>query len=391
MANLIFSRASRPSGGNLAHCLLPSSVLLLVLSVSFAVGSAHAAPCTLVGSVSTWNDGNGNWSNNADWIGGVPNSSSQNACITDGTSTVTFDINASVADLHLASGNTLTTNLNTQLSVFGTQIINAGQIQLNGGGNTNSFLNIANNVALQGGGTLTLSVAPGAGSAFIQGNAGGLTLTNVDNTIQGAGVIGNNGLALTNDVGGTINANVSGQGLLLDGGGLVTNAGLLKATNGGFLEIENTVNNAGGNITADGGTAQFFGAAVIQGGTLNTLNGGILGTPGGNSATLDGSTGAGAVTISPGSTYTSALNSTTNILGTINNNGDLQVNGGANTNTALNLTGNTVLQGGGGGTVTLSTNGSGSGFAILLGSGATLTNANNTIQGCWKPRTAGSC
>ncbi len=324
MAKLISSRASRPSGGKLAHRLLPSSLLLVVLSVSFAARPAHAAPCTL-SSPTTWNiAGNDTWSTNGDWNpAAFPNSSSTNTCITNGTSTVTLDTNASVADLQLASGNTLSTNLGTQLSVFGTQILNAGQIMVNGGAATNTFLNIANNVALSGGGTLTLSTAAGSGAAFIQQSGGNFTLTNVDNTIEGTGLIGNGGLTVVNESGGTINANLSGGGLTLNGGGGVTNAGLLEATNSGILQIENTVNNAGGNITANGGTVQVINA-TIQGGTLNTLNSGTLETLGGFSATLDGSTASGAITISTGSTYLSPLNSTTNLLGTITNNGNIQ-------------------------------------------------------------------
>src|SRR5260370_10613630 len=182
MAKLISSRASRPSGGKLAHRLLPSSLLLVVLSVSFAAGPAHAAPCTL-SSPTTWNiAGNGTWSTNADWNpAAFPNSSSTNTCITNGTSTVTLDTNASVADLQLASGNTLTTNLGTQLSVFGTQILNAGQIMVNGGAATNTFLNMANNVALSGGGTLTLSTAPGSGAAVVARVAGSVHLADGGN------------------------------------------------------------------------------------------------------------------------------------------------------------------------------------------------------------------
>jgi hypothetical protein len=41
---------------------------------------------------------------------------------------------------------------------------------------------------------------------------------------------------------------------------------------------------------------QFYGSTAIRGGTLNQING-FLGTPQGNTAILDGSTGAGAVTI----------------------------------------------------------------------------------------------
>src|SRR5215469_10389566 len=133
-----------------------------------------------------------------------------------------------------------------------------------------------------------------------------------------------------------------------------------------------------GNITANGGTVQLFGNTDVQGGTLNSLNSGTLETPTGNIATLDGTT-HGAITLSTGSTYTTGLNGTTNLLGTINNKGNFLVNGGAGNNTSLSLVGNTTLAGSKG-KVTLST-ATGGGNAIIQGSGVTLTNTNNIIEG----------
>lgn len=323
-----------------------AAVATLLVAACLSVPQAQGQ-CTLGGTLSTWNvAGNGNWSNDADWNPvGFPNSSSRNVCITNGTSTVTLDTNASVANLQLAAGNTLTTSLNRQLAVFGTQILNGGQIVLNGGAATNSFLILDNSVTLSGGGTLTMTVAGGGGNTFIQQGVGGVTLTN-QGAIQGAGVIGNGGLALSNP--GTINANASGQALLLNGSG-IANTNLLEATNNGVLQINGTtVNNVGGNITANGGTVQFFGSVTIQGGTLNTSGGGTLGTPSGNAARLDGSTGAGMVTVN--GTYTSALNTQTTLLGTINDKGNIQLNGGNATNSFLLMGSgsalNTTLQGG---------------------------------------------
>ena len=89
----------------------------------------------------------------------------------------------------------------------------------------------------------------------------------------------------------------------------------------------------------------------IQGGTLNTTSGGTWGRFQ-SGVTLDGSTAAGAVTVSTGSTYTEEGNSQTTILGTINNKGSILVNGGGGTNTYLFLGGNTTLSGAG--TLTLS-------------------------------------
>jgi hypothetical protein len=221
-------------------------------------------------------------------------------------------------------------------------------------------------------------MSEGSGSPSIQAAASGLTLTNSSTSlIQGAGVIGNTGgLILANN--GTVNANSSGQTLFLDSNanGGVTNTGLLEATNKGTLQISTVINNAGGNITANGGAV--LSNSTIQGGTLNTLGGGTMGTNPGFNSTLDGST-HGALTISAGSTYTNGNASNLITLGNIINNGNIQVAAGSN-NSFLFLNNNTTLNGNG--TVTLSTTGGGS--AIILqenGPLLTLTNASNTIQG----------
>ena len=279
----------------------------------------------------------------------------------------------------MSKGSTYTSPLNSTTNILGT-INNNGSFQLNGGSATNTSLTLVGNTTLQGsGGVVTMNTTgSGGGNALIQGN--GFTLTNTNNTIQGEGVIGDGTLILVNEAGGTINANSTLNGLIstltLNGSGGVTNTGLLEATGSGMLQLETTVNNAGGNITANGGTVQVFG--TIQGGTLNTTAGGTMETIG--TVTLDGSTD-GALTLSKGSTYTSPLNSATHVLGSINNNGNIQLNGGSATNTYLALNANTTLQGSGGGTVTLSTVASGGGSAYIEGNSVTLTNTNNTIQG----------
>jgi len=352
-----------------------AATVMMCLSSSAALG---ACP-TLAGTVSTWTDGNSNWLNAGNWNSGVPNSTTS-ACINDGTSTVTLDANQvlNTLDLQIGSGNTLTSGLNMDLFVFGTQIINNGQFLMNGGGGANTFLALQNNVTLSGTGALTLTTAGGGGTSFIEQAFGGLTLTN-QSTIQGAGIIGQNGLALVNS--GTVNANTSGQVLTLQGTA-VTNTGLMEATNSGVLNINGVaVNNAGGTISANGAGAfvQLFGNTTIQGGTLNNNGGAFFGTPQGNVAVLDGSTGAGAVTIN--GTYTSALNTDTYLLGTINNAGNIQVNGGGGTNTQIFIdSANVMLQGGG--TVTLSSlTGGGQAFIDQAAGGLTLINVNNTIQG----------
>ena len=315
----------------------------------FCLGSTTAlAQCTLT-SPDTWTNLalNGDWNTSGNWSVSVPTSST-NTCITDGTSTVTSNVSGSTADLQLATGNILNFDPGTILSVFGTQIINAGQINVISGGGQNAALELENNVTLSGNGKLTLSNSGGGGTAFIYQAAGGLTLTN-QSTIQGAADIGLNGLSLINQ--GTVDANTSGQTLeLVSMSNGVNNAGgLLRASNGGLLFVDGITVGGGGTITATtGGTVQLVGNTVVQGGTLNN-NGGTLGTPAGNSATLDGSTAAGAITIN--GTYLNAAGADTYALGTINNTNNFLMNSGVALIGIVLAAINVTLQGGG--TVTL--------------------------------------
>jgi len=346
-----------------------SSMVALLAALLFSA-PADAACGT------TWTDGNGSWTVGGNWNAGVPTSGT-NACIIDGTSTVTLSGTGSTASLQLATGNALDIAA-SQLQVFGSSISNAGAITVNGGGGSNSILDIEGNATLSGGGTVTLHTAAGGGAALIETFSAGLTLINTDNTITGAGAIGLGGLAFDNKA--TVDANAAGQ--ILDLFGTVTNTSLLEATIGATLSIRGVagittnVANTGGNITADGaGSMVAISAnATITGGTLNTKNGGVMQTTG--AATLDG------VTIAAGTTYITNNGSVTSLQGTITNHGTLQVTGGGGFNTILDIPGNATLSGGG--TVTLNT-AAGGGAALIEnltgGPTSTLTNADNTIQG----------
>ena len=275
----------------------------------------------------------------------------------------------------ISKSSVFTASNNSTTLLGGTTTTNEGLIQLNGGNGGNGFLSIDNNTTLSGAGTVTLSTnTANGGNAYIEQNLGGLTLTNTNNLIQGNGVIGNGGLTLVNSKAGTIDANVSGGTLVLNGGGGITNTGLLEATNGGTLAFGAVVTNTAGNITASGtGSLVSLNNSSVKGGTLNTSGGGTIESL--NTVTLNG------VTISTGSTYTASNGSTTLVDGTITNDGVIQVNGGAGNNGFFNPNTNTTLTGGG--TVTLATTTSGGGFAYIEQNvgGLTLTNTNNLIQG----------
>ena len=358
-------------------------VVLCSLLTIFALSSTAMGQCTLSGADQWQTSGSGEWTDGGNWSGGVPTSST-NTCITNGTSgdptvvNLTGGANGNVASLQLGGFDTLNIDAGSTFTVSGTQIINAGQININSGGGANALLELANNVTLSGAGTLTLSNSGGGGAAIIYQSAADLTLTN-QSTIDGAGTIGFNGLSLINQ--GTIDANASGQSLVFSSmtNGINNAGGLLEATNGGILNLDGITVAGGGTITATtGGTVQLVANTDIVGGTLNNI-GGTLGTPNGNSAFLDGSTGAGAITIN--GTYTNGLGSTTYILGTINNNNNFQMNAGGGDNSVLIVDShNLTLQGGG--TITMSNSGGGGADIIYQeAAGSTLTNVNNTIQG----------
>ena len=73
-------------------------------------------------------------------------------------------------------------------------IDNTGIIALDSAGNETQLELIQNGITLEGGGQVTLS---DSGENLISGTVPGITLTNVDNTISGAGQVGD----LANDSG----------------------------------------------------------------------------------------------------------------------------------------------------------------------------------------------
>ncbi|MGO9125672.1 MAG: choice-of-anchor D domain-containing protein [Terriglobales bacterium] len=339
---------------------------------------------TLVLSGSTINNGTGTikvngaasavqFANGATIQGGTLATANNGVLTTPSGNNITLD-GSSQGPLTLAGTYTAANNTVTYLT--GT-INNTGAIQLNATANYTQ-LTIAGTVSLTGGGTVTLTTT-GAGGTTIIDQSGSETLTNVNNTLQGTGYIGWNGLSVINQAGGVINANVAGAAnpLVLNPGGF-TNQGLLEATAGGTLVLSNsTINNGTGTIKVNGAASavQFANGATIQGGTLATANNGVLTTPSGNNITLDGSS-QGTLTIA--GTYVGANNTVTYMTGTINNTGAIQLNATANY-TQLTIAGTVSLTGGG--TVTLSTTGAGGTAIIDQSGGETLTNVNNTLQG----------
>jgi len=344
--------------------------------------AAFLTPILAVAQSDIWLGGTGNWSNASKWSAGVPTASS-NVFIDNGkagASLVALDVNGSAANLTIDSDDSLSFNNGFSLS-FGSSsggtIQNAGHLNINStGAATGLQVNLAiGGAMLTGGGMLTMSNNPNN----VVGVFGG-GLTNVNNTIQGAGQIGNTQMGLNNQ--GTINANIGGAGanpLIVDPAGTAGNTGTMEATNGGTLELQASFNNKGGKIQAVGaGSMVLLGPNTsFDGGTLTTSAGGIVGvtnnTNSEHAATLEGMTN----TVTNAGTFEVFDGGAAVLDGTISNTGSILLNG-VSAATLLDVSGPThaaTLTGGG--TVTMSN----SVNNVIGVFGGNLTNTNNTIQG----------
>jgi hypothetical protein len=236
-------------------------------------------------------------------------------------------------------------------TIFEGTIVNNGTFNAPNGG-----YQINGNVTLKGAGTVTGGNAALFHSAFV----GGGTLT-LQQPLSGGGSIGDSSFTLTNQ--STINANNPSTYLTLTGNP-ETNAGTLEASNGATLEIQNTVNNAVGTITAQNGSTVLLDFnGTVNGGTLTTSGTGSFQT---TSGTLDGSTN----TVTNAGLYSVASGTTLSLKGTINNTGTFALENGG----CLAMSSPTILTG----TGTVQMNGNSCLFGWAVSNN--LTN-QSTIEG----------
>jgi filamentous hemagglutinin len=176
-------------------------------------------------------------------------------------------------------------------------------------------------------------------------------VTNLDNTIVGAGSMGDGSTPLILINGGTINANTA-NALVIDVPEPITNSGIMEATGTGglFISTNNGLNNNGGKIEAIGTRA----TVVVDAFTMPNISGLIFASGANahialNNTTVSGgslkTTGIGAsidtlgsilsgVTISAGSLVTlgSTTSNTLQLYGNIRNGGTILVSGGTGFN-----------------------------------------------------------
>jgi hypothetical protein len=295
-------------------------------------------------------------------------------------------------------------------------INNTGSIALLAAGNNTTLLLMAN-TTLTGGGTVTLTDSP-LPTNYIYGQSGSYVLTNQNNTIQGAGNIGDGQMGLINN--GTILSNGSGLAIQPGSAGF-TNNGTLQVASGssmhvfggpftnfsgstltggaynvsGTLEVDQ-LGSAGGeiitnaaNITLNGATSSFLDAGLKN--ALSALNtnatGGIFTITGGrNFTTAGGFTNNGTLAVgSTNSTFKvngnlTNFSGTTLTGGTYNLTGTLQFNNANIVTNAANITltgtsSQIINQSSGNALANFATNASGGSFTI--NGGRNFTTASN--------------
>jgi len=180
-------------------------------------------------------------------------------------------------------------------------IDNTGTITLNSAGSETDLELIQNGITLQGGGQVILS---DNAQNVIFGTAADVTLTNVDNTISGAGQLGQGQLDLVNEA--TIDATCMNALVVDTGSNAIANSGTLEATGSGGLVVNSAVQNSG-NIGADGGNVTVNGA--VTGNGTATISG---------SSTLEFAAASDAnTTFAAGTTGTLKLDQAENFTGSI--------------------------------------------------------------------------
>jgi hypothetical protein len=283
----------------------------------------------------------------ADWTGRVIPGASDDAILDAagaGRYTVTASVSHTVGSIQTAATATLAIAGGVFTAGIGTGSgANAGAIAIDNGG----ALRFAG--TLDNTGTVTLASATGAATLEVLAGGGSLTgggtvdlanggrdricgvnasvaLTNVDNTITGAGYLGTGSMAFDNDADGVVEAS-GGDLIVSTGANTIANAGLIEAGKGATLTLnQSTLANAGGAIEALAGGRIDLDGAFVEGGALTAQNGGVIVANSGDS-TLDAFAAAmsftGRLNVASGASLT--LN------GTFSGAGDIDLYAGAGT------------------------------------------------------------
>ena len=273
-----------------AHRLVPvaARVVFSVLVVWVVLpGGAGAANMD-----ATWNGGTSNWNNAGNWSGGiVPNNGADSFSVfidggKPGASMVVLDISPSITNLTIDSDDQLSQGNGLVFTLAAGTLVDNGSFSLNStGANTD--------LRCFGGATLS-----GSGSIVMSNNPANRLLTDNTVCVQAAGhTIHGAGQLLTNTGGmqsaGTISADQTTPLTIFPNGKGFTNTGILQATNGGTLLLQNaTFSNAGGLVRALDMSTVRINATTLVDGTVTTAGTGMISAEGGATFTDVTNTGA---------------------------------------------------------------------------------------------------
>jgi hypothetical protein len=222
----------------------------------------------------------GNFDTGVDWAGGqVPGPLDVPRLAGTRAYTVTVSADHTVSGLLMeASAATLEIANGVSLTIDGSRIRNAGTIAIGTSASSPTALIITNDARLTGGGVIDL----GSGSAAIVSSGLPATFVNVDNTLIGAGAVGDASMKLSNK--GTIEA--TGELTVATGGNPIVNTGMLEAVGtGALLRVTSTLDNrATGELAAVAGGEVDVQASVKGGSAVIDGSGSVL--------DLEGSAGA---------------------------------------------------------------------------------------------------
>lgn len=274
---------------------------------------------------------------NATVQGGVLSATNSGLGATSGT---TVFNNVTLSGSHQSAGV-------STLAIGGAGLTNNGALTINSTANPNTTTIRIDSPAISIGGTgsIHLNSPAGGAAAQITPLAGGNVLTlGAGQTVFGIGQITaetiNNGLIDASTSGGTLGLRQTTK----------TNSNIMQATSGGTLSIEFITVNNNGQIRADGtGSTLNFQNAIVVGGTMSALNGGV-GTINGAASVFSDLTLSGP--------FQTAGTSTLALAGAgITNNGTLTVNATANPNTTTLRIDSPATTIGGTGTILLNAGG----------------------------------
>ena len=385
----------------------PLVIVLTLLCLSQSVCSVEAQTTT------TWTGGTStNWFTGSNWdTGEVPNDLSVIIPTTDvvingeedGPATVrlTEDGRTVVRSLSIGAGD----NLQVGNSFFGTPrlaisgsiatndqniLSNQGVISLATGGGSFSTseitLELTNNIALSGGGTIELTDAE---VLFSDSFLADPEVTNVDNQIQGFGEINLRGVDnFTNANAGVIAANQDGQLLRIRDATVnvdFTNEGTLRAVNGGELSFHLGITNTGTIEALDRSTIVLERGAIVDGGILRASGTGTVEVSADDVSTLNvpQSENVSLRDVILDATIDLQQGASLNLQGTIENNQSITTQESTGVFTPPNsITVNGEANLTGGGTIDLVDSELGFVEAFFAPAAAgNLTNSDNTIQG----------